>query len=360
MTLARSRTLPSLPWLSLRSREYSIATRGNTSTRYQSKMPEEQTVMLRHYLLAVLLAAMLLPCASASAATIYLKARLAPQLGVASDADGAALFTFDTASRSLSWTVTYQDLSSALTDAHLHGPALPGQDAPIVVAMPVTASPLSGGTTITALQQEDLLAGLWYVNLHTATYSDGEISGQLEVIYTNHYTATYSYKGESHPYGNPFISGHFALDPSTLQLAWTIESGHYSFFPSGWGTASIYGTGGGQSTPFVITNAGTGSENLTPAQAAHLVNGFWYVQLGDGNPTYRADIVPGYPHLANVSTRVHVGSGDSLAIAGFVVSGPKEKPVAIKVSGKSLANYGVTAPLADPKVTLVRMSDNTV
>jgi hypothetical protein len=35
--------------------------------------------------------------------------------------------------------------------------------------------------TLNAEQEADLKAGLYYVNLHSATYTDGEIRGQLRV-----------------------------------------------------------------------------------------------------------------------------------------------------------------------------------
>jgi len=36
-----------------------------------------------------------------------------------------------------------------------------------------------GAATLTDTQAEDLMAGKWYVNIHTATYKAGEIRGQL-------------------------------------------------------------------------------------------------------------------------------------------------------------------------------------
>ena len=36
-----------------------------------------------------------------------------------------------------------------------------------------------GSATLTDTQAEDLMAGKWYVNIHTATQKAGEIRGQL-------------------------------------------------------------------------------------------------------------------------------------------------------------------------------------
>ena len=83
----------------------------------------------------------------------------------------------------LSWTVTYAGLSGPVTAAHFHGPALVGQNAGI--ALPIggaMGSPIEGKATLTAAQMADLLAGRWYVNLHTAAHPTGEVRGQVAVL----------------------------------------------------------------------------------------------------------------------------------------------------------------------------------
>lgn len=82
----------------------------------------------------------------------------------------------------LNWTLTYSGLSGPVTAAHFHGPAMPGENAG--VALPLSgslASPMSGTVSLTPAQAADLIAGKWYVNLHTAANPNGEIRGQLTV-----------------------------------------------------------------------------------------------------------------------------------------------------------------------------------
>ena len=64
--------------------------------------------------------------------------------------------------------------------------------------------------------------------------------------------------------------------------------------------------------------------------------------------------------LINISTRGEVRTGDEVMIAGFVISGSGPQQVAIVVTGPSLAQYGITAPLANPTLSLVRSSDQAV
>lgn len=60
---------------------------------------------------------------------------------------------------------------------------------------------------------------------------------------------------------------------------------------------------------------------------------------------------PAGGRLVNLSTRAAVSSATPL-IAGFVVSGTAEKPFLVRAIGPTLAQFGVTAPLADPRVQL--------
>ena len=81
----------------------------------------------------------------------------------------------------LHWTVSYQGLSGPATAAHFHGPATPGFNAGVVVNIGGTtpANPMQGSAQLTPAQIADLVAGRWYVNVHTAANPGGEIRGQV-------------------------------------------------------------------------------------------------------------------------------------------------------------------------------------
>lgn len=86
----------------------------------------------------------------------------------------------DRRSRQLRWKLNYSGLTGPATAAHLHGPALPGANAGVVLPLPsATRSPSEGEATLSEAQVNDLLAGRWYVNVHTAAFPGGEIRGQL-------------------------------------------------------------------------------------------------------------------------------------------------------------------------------------
>jgi hypothetical protein len=93
---------------------------------------------------------------------------------------GNAAVIYDTAAKKLSWTVTYSGLSGPATAAHFHGPAEPGKNAGVAVPIPNQGtSPVAGSATLTDAQAADLMAGKYYVNVHTAANPGGEIRGQV-------------------------------------------------------------------------------------------------------------------------------------------------------------------------------------
>jgi hypothetical protein len=94
---------------------------------------------------------------------------------------GMAQVTYDTQSRKLNWTVVYSGLSGRPIGAHFHGPADMGKSAAVVVPLAgKLASPIKGSATLTTAQASDLLAGRYYINIHTPAHEDGEIRGQVE------------------------------------------------------------------------------------------------------------------------------------------------------------------------------------
>ena len=93
---------------------------------------------------------------------------------------GTADVDYDPATKKLSWKLTYTGLSGAAKAAHFHGPAEPGKNAGVAVAIPgATSSPAEGSATLTDAQAADLQAGKFYVNVHTEANPGGEIRGQV-------------------------------------------------------------------------------------------------------------------------------------------------------------------------------------
>ena len=87
---------------------------------------------------------------------------------------------FDKATKTLRYTLRYSGLSGPVKAAHFHGPAEAGKNAGVALGINNAGeSPVQGSAVLTADQAADLLAGKWYVNLHTAANPGGEVRGQV-------------------------------------------------------------------------------------------------------------------------------------------------------------------------------------
>lgn len=127
--------------------------------------------------------ALILAAGPALAETMNLKANLKGSEEVPpadSAGTGTVEATFDTDTKVLTWTITYSGLSGDAAAAHFHGPAAVGANAgPVVPIEGNVASPISGTATLADQQATDLQAGMWYFNIHSAKFPDGELRGQV-------------------------------------------------------------------------------------------------------------------------------------------------------------------------------------
>ena len=125
----------------------------------------------------------------------------------ASTATGLASVVLNAAETTITVNVSWTGLTGGnATAGHIHGPAAPGVNAPVIfpfagVPAATTGSIPSQPFAITAPQVADLKAGLYYVNIHNATFPGGEIRAQLTP--TKLYTVTLSGAQEVPPNGSP-------------------------------------------------------------------------------------------------------------------------------------------------------------
>jgi hypothetical protein len=140
------------------------------------------TTFARSGLAVLTCAAAIAFSASAFAATINLKADLKPSNEVPpvdSKGAGSVTATFDTASKQLSWKGNVTGLSGPATAAHFHAAEAGKNGAVVVPIAGADKGSFEGSATLTDAQAEELMAGKWYVNVHTAANKAGEIRGQV-------------------------------------------------------------------------------------------------------------------------------------------------------------------------------------
>jgi CHRD domain len=152
--------------------------------RFQSNYKGDE-MRTRITMLALITVAISLIAASAASSQTTYKLNAALNIGQettrvkGAKAGAAGRFTATLNGTTLTWRLTFRNLSGSATAAHIH-------TAPKRVAGPVTVplcapctSPVNGTSTLTADQVKNLLAGKQYVNVHTAKNPGGEIRGQI-------------------------------------------------------------------------------------------------------------------------------------------------------------------------------------
>jgi len=84
--------------------------------------------------------------------------------------------------------VIFNNLTSKPTSVHIHGPAGPGANAPVVATLRIVSAQLVNGKwngeafaifNATAQQIMDLRTQSWYMDVHTVGHLNGEIRGSL-------------------------------------------------------------------------------------------------------------------------------------------------------------------------------------
>jgi glucose/arabinose dehydrogenase len=83
----------------------------------------------------------------------------------------------------------------------------------------------------------------------------------------------------------------------------------------------------------------------------------YYVARGSNGQVFR---VATPAEALNISGRSQVGTGENVAICGFIVTGTASKRVGVRGIGPSLASFGVPGPLADPVIELRRANGSLV
>ena len=103
---------------------------------------------------------------------------------VVTNATGYGRVFLNDAETQITASVYYNNLTSGTVAGHIHGPAVPGVDGPIIFDMTPGSGQTSGSAedrvfAVTPAQVAELKAGLWYFNIHTSNFTGGEIRGQL-------------------------------------------------------------------------------------------------------------------------------------------------------------------------------------
>ncbi|MEE9413432.1 MAG: CHRD domain-containing protein [Methylococcales bacterium] len=129
----------------------------------------------------------------ANAAIVKLASTLTPGAEVpqatAPGASGSAAMVIDTETSQFSWVIEFEGLTGDATAAHFHNGAV-GTAGPVVFSLDddpgvmfsgvgQTSGIFSGGKTLLDSEIDEILAGNWYINIHTDVNMPGELRGQV-------------------------------------------------------------------------------------------------------------------------------------------------------------------------------------
>ena len=140
-----------------------------------------KSTILRSALTVLACSAALMLASPSFAETVNMKADMKAASEVpanTSSGAGSVTATYDTASKKLTWKGSYKDLSGPATAAHFHSGEA-GKNGDVAIPISPNTSPFEGSATLTDAQATELMAGKWYVNVHTAANKGGEIRGQV-------------------------------------------------------------------------------------------------------------------------------------------------------------------------------------
>jgi hypothetical protein len=97
---------------------------------------------------------------------------------VNTNAAGQGTVALNAAENQITVNMSFTNLGSAQTAAHVHGPAPVGQNAPVLFTLN-NGLVVNQTFAVTPAQVAQLKAGLFYFNVHTQNFPNGEIRGQI-------------------------------------------------------------------------------------------------------------------------------------------------------------------------------------
>jgi CHRD domain len=102
---------------------------------------------------------------------------------VTTTGSGTLTGEYDGDDNKMELNIQWQGLSGTVTGAHIHGPALTGANAGVLIPLTVTVNGITGkietDISLPDSTEQFLLQGRLYYNLHTTLHPNGEIRGQI-------------------------------------------------------------------------------------------------------------------------------------------------------------------------------------
>ena len=239
---------------------------------------------------------------------------------------------YDDASNTLHYMITFGLLSSGTTAAHFHAPAAPGVNAPVIIPhagfpVGVTAGTYTATEVLTDAQEAQLMAGLWYSNIHTSLLPGGEIRAQIVLGFPSNlhfFLDRYSGSQEVPPNNSPGQGLIFGVyDAAANRIFYGIVFGGLMTNT----TAAHFHAPAppGVSAPVIIAHTGfplgvksgwyANTHQLTDEQETQLLSGLWYSNIhttGLPGGEIRAQIMAKKAADSNCTSITHLNASPCL------------------------------------------------
>jgi hypothetical protein len=310
-----------------------------------------------------------------------------------SAATGNAVMFYNVATNTFDLVVSISGLTNTATNSHIHEGAV-GANGPVVTGLGAEAVYTRSGNTLTATFHDvkhlgsatTLLKGGAYFNIHTAQFPGGEVRGQLIArpvrLYANLSVAQEqaAFPATNLSGLNDFGGAVMVYDPTSNQISLrssaynftnTMNNSHFHEGAPGVSGSVVQNLGGnpnavaGSAATQLATYANTSGaiqgsyEGTYGGDPVKLLTGGAY--LNYHSTTFSGGELRGQVQMANetpstrfinLSVRGFVGTGEQALITGIVVNGTEPVRTLITAKGPSLSAFGISAPLANPRLTL--------
>ena len=261
---------------------------------------------------------------------------------VDTDASGVARFTLT--GNMLSFEVAVQDIDN-ITASHIHLGA-PGANGPVVFPLYTGTgsfdpdNPISGDLTLTADNIADLLAGNYYVNVHTSDFPAGEIRGQIYPAQITAYRAQLNGANEVPPVAtDAFGRALFTLSPDMTELYFRVMVSNIDNITASHIHEGAPGENGGVVFPLYTGGGDFGPDSpvsgmLTPdlTQVAAMLAGNYYVNVHTSDH-------PGGEIRGQIGAYTPPGKYHAM------LSGDAEVPP-VETDATGMAHFGLSADLS--------------
>ena len=239
-----------------------------------------------------------------------------------SAAIGAMVGNYNDVTNILTYTISYAGLGT-VTAMHFHGNAAAGSNTGVKATITVAASPISSNLTVAEADEAAMLAGMWYINIHTAAFGGGEIRGQMAAAPITHILSAVINEAQEVPASGSSATGSMigTYNTSTNVLSYIISySGLTPTAMHFHGNAAAGASAGVKATITVVPSPISGTIMVAEADEAAVLGGMWYINIhtsafpgGEIRGQVAAAIITTYSLSATINAAQEVPTNASTA-----------------------------------------------